>query len=93
MLVDQFGRPLEFSAPEPTGHVSITRSFSMKLNLGNYESADFFASHRAECAPSDAEEISRSLDEFCKDQVLESIKDFKLRRARRDAEREQRNAA
>ena len=93
MLVDQFGRPLEFSAPEPKGTVSITRSFSMKLNLGNYESADFFCSERAECAPEDVEEISRGLDEFCKDQVSEAIRDFKERRARKEAQRAGRTAA
>ena len=94
MLIDSSGRPLGPDAPATeTRLIGITRRFSMKLNLGNYESAEFFASERAECSPEMAEEVSRDLDEFCKDQVLESIRDFKARRARKEAEREKGRAA
>ena len=93
MLFDASGRPVTNDPAMETRLIGITRSFSMKLNLGNYESADFFASERAECSPEMAEEVSRDLDEFCKDQVLESIRDFKARRARKEAEREKGRAA
>jgi hypothetical protein len=95
MLLGPDGKPVaEPDKPVPgTGIVSITRSFSMKLNLGNYESCDFFASQRAECSPDMADEVSRDLDEFCKDQVLEAIRDFKERRARKEQERARKSAA
>ena len=54
----------------------------MKVNLGNYESADFFASQRAECPADMAAETSRDLDQFCMDEVAESIRAFRERRRR-----------
>ena len=56
--------------------VVITRSFSYKLNRGNYESADFFCSQRAECFEADAEETSRKVYAFCKGQVLRDVNEF-----------------
>lgn len=87
------GKPLPGYAPQASAPVGVTRSFSFKLNLGNYESADFFCSQRAECDASIVEEVSRDLDQFCQDEVAEAIKEFKLRRARKEAERAQRSAA
>ena len=95
MLIDANGKPIS-GATEPAQlppTISITRSFSMKLNLGNYESADFFASQRAECPAEMAAETSRDLDQFCMDEVAESIRSFKERRRRKEAEREQGRAA
>ena len=95
MLIDANGKPLS-PATEPEQlppMISITRSFSMKMNLGNYESADFFASQRAECPAALAAEVSRDLDQFCMDEVAESIRVFKDRRRRKEAEREQGRAA
>lgn len=65
--------------PKPaavSGTVEITRSFSYKLNTGNYESRDFFASEKAQCPVEDAERISELLYEFCKKAVLQSVKDY-----------------
>ena len=59
-----------------SGIVEITRSFSYKLNTGNYESRDFFASEKAQCPVEDAERISELLYEFCKKAVLQSVKDY-----------------
>lgn len=87
MLLDMRGQPANGGTVVAQNETSITRSFSMKLNLGNYESADFFCSQRAECVPDMAEEVSRDLDEFCKEQVLEAIIDFKRRRACKEAQR------
>lgn len=94
MLIDANGKPLS-GATEPAQLplISITRSFSAKVNLGNYESADFFASQRAECPAEMAAEVSRDLDQFCMDEVAESIRVFKDRRRRKEAEREQGRAA
>lgn len=59
-----------------TGRVEIARSFSFKLNCGNYESRDFFASQKAECAIEDAEEVSAALHGFCKRQVLQAVQEY-----------------
>lgn len=56
--------------------VEIARSFSYKLNVGNYESRDFFCSQKAECAPKDAEKISEALHDFCKAQVIRDVNKF-----------------
>ena len=73
--------------------VSITRSFAFKLNLGNYESADFFCSQKTDCAPEAADSVSADLYEFCVDEVMKSVKDLKERRARNESARAQRIAS
>jgi hypothetical protein len=80
MLLDPAGRPVSDPAME-TRLIGITRSFSYKLNLGDYQSADFFCSQRAECSPEMAEEVSRDLDQFCQDEVRHAIVEFKRNRA------------
>src|ERR1700753_2313081 len=60
------------------GRVEVTRSFSYKLNVGNYESRDFFCSQKAECKWKDAEAVSEALYVFCKNEVLESVNQFRL---------------
>lgn len=60
----------------PSTLVEVTRSFSFKLNVGNYESRDFFCSQKAECKATDAEEVSGKLYAFCKREVLKSVKEF-----------------
>ena len=62
--------------PEPH-FVEIARSFSYKLNLGNYQSADFFQSAKSECRDDDAEEMSDKLHAFCKAQVLKAVNEMK----------------
>lgn len=57
--------------------VEIARSFSFKLNMGNYESRDFFCSQKAECALEDAENVADALHAFCKSQVLKAVNDYK----------------
>lgn len=66
-------------------NVRVTRSFSYKLNLGNYQSADFFCSQSAECAPDDTEEVSSDLDDFCTEQVRASIRNFQHNQAAKSA--------
>lgn len=68
-----------FLLPKPvtvTGTVEIVRSFSYKLNTGNYESRDFFCSQKAECPVEDAQRVSELLYEFCKSAVLQSVRDY-----------------
>ena len=61
----------------PMPMCEITRSFSYKLNVGNYESRDFFCSQKVECPLAEAEEVSAKLYAFCKDQVMKAVKDWK----------------
>ena len=53
--------------------VEVARSYTYKLNVGNYESRDFFCSQKAECRPEDADLVSEKLYEFCKRQVLKAV--------------------
>lgn len=56
--------------------VEIARSFAYKHNLGNYQSADFFCSQKAEVPFDEAEETSEKLYQFCKSQVVKSLSDY-----------------
>jgi hypothetical protein len=56
--------------------VEIARSFSFKLNCGNYESRDFFCSEKAEVPEDEAEIKSEQLYQFCKGQVLKSVEEY-----------------
>jgi len=58
--------------------VEIARSFSFKLNAGNYESRDFFCSQKAECNEGEAEEVSEKLYDFCRNEVMKSVADYKF---------------
>lgn len=73
--------------------VEIARSFSFKLNLGNYQSADFFCSEKSECAAEDAEAASEALYAFCRKQVMKSVSDFQIELARKEAMQTQRRTA
>ena len=57
--------------------VEIARSFSYKMNLGNFSNVDFFCSQKAECAAKDAEKTSEALYAFCKSEVVKNINQFK----------------
>lgn len=55
---------------------TITRSFSYKHNLGNYQSCDFFACQSVEVPESEAEATSEKLYQFCKAQVSKSLAEY-----------------
>ncbi len=57
--------------------VEVTRSFSYKHNSGGYESRDFFMSFKVECEAKNAALESRKAHEFCKQEVLRSVKEWK----------------
>ena len=57
--------------------VEVVRSYSRKLNLGNYETCDFFCSKKEECKESEALEKSAELHEFCKSEVEFSVNAYK----------------
>jgi len=52
---------------------TITRSYSYKRNMGNYESRDYFCSQGLECKLEDADRVSDALYDFCKKQVIKSV--------------------
>ena len=65
------------STDKPSNLVEVVRSFSYKLNCGNYESRDFFCSQKAECRAEDAEEVSDLVHRFCKEQVLKAVAQYR----------------
>lgn len=58
--------------------MKITRSFSQKLNLGNYQTADFFCSAEVECDESEFVPKSEELHSLCKREVEVAMDDYKL---------------
>lgn len=63
--------------------IEIARSHSRKINLGNYESADFFASYKAEVEEKDDEaEVSENLYQRAKEDVERDIAEFLALRGR-----------
>lgn len=72
--------------------VEIARSFSFKLNLGNYQSADFFCSEKAECAAGDAEATSEAIYQFCRKQVMKAVADYQIEQIRKDQMSQRRTA-
>lgn len=86
------GKPL--AGAEPTGNrVEITRSISFKLNLGNYQSMDFFCSQKAQCDAAEADQTAADLSEWCYDQVMQDVAKVKSIQARKEAARENRSNA
>jgi hypothetical protein len=73
--------------------VEIARSFSFKLNLGNYQSADFFCSQKSEVNAEDAEAASEALYNFCRKQVMKAATDFEIEQVRKAAIQAQRRTA
>lgn len=65
----------EPTEPQNLKVVEVTRSYSKKVNLGNYQSEDYFCSRKAEVAEGDdVEEISNWLAYQCKVDVESSIR-------------------
>ena len=68
--------PIIGGVPRSVARVEITRSYSYKLNVGNYESRDFFCAQKAECSLDEAEEVSERVHAFCKAQVMRAVRDY-----------------
>jgi len=59
-----------------TKKVEIVRSFAYKVNLGNYQMADFFCSEKSEVSEKDAEKTSEALYQFCKNEAIKSANQY-----------------
>jgi hypothetical protein len=55
--------------------IEVARSFSYKLNIGNYQSLDFFCSEKAECLEAEREAKSQALYSFCKAEVMRAVQE------------------
>jgi len=57
----------------------VSRSYSYKLNLGNYQSADFFCAQKITCYEDEAEEASQRVYDFCRRQVMLAVRQEQAR--------------
>lgn len=85
------GIPL-IGRPKDQQTVEVCRSFSYKLNLAGhggpqYESADFFASRKMQCAAEDAAWVSQQIYEECVAEVRQSVSEFILEMQRKKRSR------
>jgi len=76
-------KPPQPDKPERT--VEIVRSVSFKLNLGNYQSMDFFCSQKAQCLEGDRDSTSADLYAWCFEQVMDSVREVRRRQAEKEA--------
>lgn len=60
--------------------IKITRSFSAKVNLGNYENVDISCSAEAIVLKEEMDAASDELYSFCRDQVREEVDAIKRRK-------------
>ncbi len=77
-------------ADAKTPMVKIVRGFKFKLNLGNYQNADFEISMEQACAREEADQVSTDMYDWCYAQVMESVRDVQAKQARKQASMEQR---
>jgi len=56
--------------------IKITRSFSRKVNLGNFQTADFYCSRELEVEQKDATQTSKNLHDLCELDVMDSIEKY-----------------
>ena len=66
--------------------VEICRSFGYKLNVGNYESRDFFCSYKTQAPKAEEKEASQAAYEFCEEEVLTSVKQYRAKLAQQRGE-------
>ena len=59
--------------------VEIARSFSRKLNTGDYTTCDFFCSAKQEVPEEEARETSKQLFSFCKEEVEKDVLEYQTR--------------
>lgn len=73
---------------KPIARVEVCRSYAHKINCANwggpaFESRDFFASRKAECAIEDEAEVSERLFQSCRAEVIQAATDYVMELKRR----------
>jgi len=66
----------------PQPQIEIVRSFSFKLNVGNYETRDFFCSQKVSCAAENADEVSALVAAWVQQEVQTTVKEYMAARER-----------
>ena len=56
--------------------IEIARSYSRKLDIGNYQNIDFFASAKSEVWENEKEKVSKELYDFVKSEVEKSVAQY-----------------
>ena len=56
--------------------IEVARSFSRKVNLGNYETADFFCSAKEETTKQQTKKTSKRLHDFCRGEVEKAVEEY-----------------
>ena len=54
----------------------IIRSFSYKLNTGNYTTRDFFCSQEVDCEEENKTQVSEAVYQWCKEEVIKSVNSY-----------------
>ena len=84
---------IKLGKPAGDSRIEVVRSFTMKCNLGNYESADFFCSAKQNCLPEQADDLSERLYYYCRKEVLKNAAEFTRERPDLVARNQQRRSA
>ncbi len=56
--------------------IEIARSYSRKLDIGNYQNIDIFCSAKSEVGENEREKTSEELYNFCKSEVEKSVAEY-----------------
>ena len=61
---------------KPQKIIEVARSFSRKLNTGNYTTVDFFCSAKEETTKQQAKKTSKRLHDFCRGEVEKAVEEY-----------------
>ena len=56
--------------------IEITRSFSWTVQIEQFSPRQFFCSQKRECFEKDAEEVSKAIHTWCKEQVIRDVNSY-----------------
>ena len=66
---------MDYQLPEGT-NIEVARSFSRKVNMGNYSTVDFFASMKVEVTKDQADMAGKKLSNWCVQLVERDIEEY-----------------
>lgn len=67
----------EFDFAFDTDTVEVARSCSRKVNLGNYETIDFFCSRKDEVQSGKATEKSEEIAKWCEEEIRKTVEKYR----------------